>query len=235
MYGIDIRYHFDGNKKRIILRHDIDYSLGMALEMAKIDASYNIKSTFAVLLSSPLYNPLTPTNVNIINEIHSYGHYIALHHRVLSGQNENDIKKNINQDIQIITKYFPYISPIFVWHNPPKDNLLSGIEIPNMINAYGAMFTQKMLYISDSVTRHTPEEFFDVIGREQDIHLLLHPIIWMSERDNMLAMISYALIRIIRDCESEFIYNRAWKERYPNGIPQVVLDKLEETLTERDK
>ena len=53
--------------KQVILRHDIDYSLAMAWEMAELDAAYKIKSTFALLLSSPLYNPFTSASIKTIN------------------------------------------------------------------------------------------------------------------------------------------------------------------------
>lgn len=74
-YAINQGYEFvdflslglEGQQKQVILRHDIDYSPAVVLEMAKIDASYNIKSTFAVLVSSPLYNTFTPANIGIIN------------------------------------------------------------------------------------------------------------------------------------------------------------------------
>lgn len=241
--AIDHRYEFvdylsvdlRGATKQIILRHDIDFSPTMALEMAKIDASYNVKATFAVLLSSPLYNPFTSANIKGINEIHALGHHIALHHYVLLGQGDEEIRQQIDKGMQIMSALFPYIQPVFIWHNLPQNTLLSQIEVPNMVNAYSAKFTQKMHYISDSVTRHTPDEFLSAIGNYRLLHILLHPLIWMSEKDNMVAMISHALTRMIRDCGREFLLNPAWKGKFPDGIPQEVLEKLEELLTAQGK
>ena len=216
--------------KQIILRHDIDYSPEMALEMAIIDASYKISSTFAVLLSSPLYNPFTPQNISFINEIHSLGHNIALHIRCL---NEREISQEIEKEMQIMKYIFPYIQPVFIWHNLTKNNLLSHINVPNMVNAYDTKFTQEMHYISDSVLiRHTPEEFLSLMGKYDLIHLLLHPIIWIAERNNMVAMISHTLIRIIRGLDKKFSPNRAWKEKFPNGLPEQILEKIDEIIIE---
>lgn len=222
-------------KNQIILRHDIDFSPAMALEMAKIDDSYNVKATFAVLLSSPLYNPFTPANIKTINEIHALGHHIALHHRVISGRGNEEIRQEIGKELQIMSTFFPYIQPVFIWHNLPQNTLLSQIEVHNMVNAYSAQFTKKMYYISDSVTRHTPEEFLSAIGNYRLLHILLHPLIWVSEKDDMVSMISYALTKIIRECDKEFMVNRAWKAKFPDGIPQDVLEKLEELLTAQGK
>lgn len=217
-------------KKQIILRHDIDFSAAIALEMAEIDASYGIKTTFAVLLSSPLYNPFTPPNIKIINEIHALGHNIALHHRVMPERNDEEIRQNIIKETQIMGTFFPYIQPVFIWHNPPQNTLLSQIEVRNMVNAYSANFTEKMLYISDSVTRHTPERILSAINNYRLLHILLHPLIWMTQKGNMVTMISHALTRIIQDCDKECLQNQEWKDRFPDGIPQSILERFEELL-----
>lgn len=219
-----------GADKQIILRHDIDCSPAIALEMAEIDASYNIKATFAVLVSSPLYNPFALTNIGIINKIHQLGHNIALHHPVLPGQSDKEIQQNVAKEIQIMGTFFPYIQPVFIWHNLPQKTLLSQIEIHGMVNAYSTKFVGEMEYISDSVTRHTPEEFLNVIGKYRLLHILFHPLIWMTERDNMVAMISCALAGVIRDYGEEFLPISAWREKFPNGIPQRILKMLEELL-----
>ena len=228
-----LNVNFAGEGKRqVILRHDIDTSPAVALEMAEIDASYSIKSTFSVLLSSPLYNLFTPANIKVINEIHGLGHNIALHHRVIPERSAEQIRQGIDKEMQIMSGFFPYIQPVFIWHNLPSNTFLSQIEIPNMVNAYSPKFTKKMHHISDSVIRHTPEEFLSTIGNYKLLHMLLHPLIWMAEKDNMVAMISHALTRIIRNCDEEFSGNRAWKEKFPNGIPEEILQRLEEWLVE---
>ena len=221
----------DDKRRQIILRHDIDYSLTSACEMAEIDAKYKIRATFSLLLSSPLYNPFTPTNIKIINEIKQLGHNIVLHHRVVPGSSVEETRQDIVREMQFMKAFFPYIKPVFVWHNPPPDNLLNEIEVPGMINAYSDSFVRNMFYISDSVFRNTPENFLKALKKQRLIHMLLHPYIWISEKDNIVSMVSYVLTRIIRECDKEFLVNRAWKEKYPNGIPQEVLDKLQALLS----
>jgi len=221
----------EDKRKQIILRHDIDYLPALAYEMAEIDALFKIKATFALLLSSPLYNPFTPTNIKIINEIKQLGHNIVLHHRVVPGSSVEETRQDIVREMQFMKVFFPYIKPVFVWHNPPPGNLLSEIEVPGMINAYGNSFIRNMFYISDSVLRNTPENFLKALEKQRLIHMLLHPYIWISEKDNIVSMVSYVLTRIIRECDKEFLVNRAWKEKYPNGIPQEVLDKLQALLS----
>src|SRR5690348_8315965 len=40
----------------IILRHDVDYSLRIALNLARVNAALGIRGTFFVLLRSQIYN-----------------------------------------------------------------------------------------------------------------------------------------------------------------------------------
>jgi len=221
----------EDKRRQIILRHDIDYLPSIAYEMAEIDATYNIKATFALLLSSPLYNPFTSTNIKIINEIKQLGHNIVLHHRVVPGSSVEETRQDIVREMQNMRAFFPFFQNVFVWHNLPPKNLLSDIEIPGMVNAYNTRYIKRMFYISDSVLRHKPETFFKVLDEHKLLHMLLHPIIWMSEKDNMISMVSYVLTEIIRDCDKEFLVNRVWKEKYPNGIPREILDRLHEQLS----
>jgi hypothetical protein len=134
------------------------------------------------------------------------------------------------KEMQVMKAFFPYCQNIFVWHAPPDKDLMSNINIPSMINAYNSKYINKMFFISDSVLRHPPETFVKTLDEQKLIHLLLHPIIWMSEQDNMIAMVCYVLNGIISDCDGEFLINRAWKEKYPEGIPQEFLDILKDSL-----
>jgi hypothetical protein len=216
--------------KQIILRHDIDLSPEMALEMAEIDASLNISSTFALLLTSPLYNALNKDNLKTIDKIHLLGHHIALHHDISADCSDEQLCKDINIEMKILKELLPYIKPVFVWHDLPPNSLFDHIEVPGMINAYAAKFTKKMHYMSDSVTRHSPEDFLNALGKYELLHLLLHPIIWMSERDDMVSMLACEMIRKIRHCDRTFRGNRAWKEKYPHGIQPEILQRLEDWL-----
>lgn len=217
-------------RKQIILRHDIDYSPALAYEMAEIDAAYKIKATFALLISTPLYNPFTEASIKLIDGIHKLGHNIVLHYRVAAGQDIEETRRSISRDLKAVRPFFHFIQPVFIWHNLPPNNLLSDIEVPGMINAYGAGFVKKMYYISDSVLRHKPEEFLNALSKYRNIHLLLHPIIWMTEKNSMTSMMSQVLAKIIRECDDEFSFNGAWKNKFPDGIPQGVLDKFLKSL-----
>ena len=218
--------------RQVILRHDIDFSVSMAHEMAEIDASYGIKSTLSVLLSSPLYNPFTPGSIRMINAIHELGHNVVLHHRVLLGQSAAEISRNVTREMQIMRAFFPYVQPVFIWHNPTASKPPRNMEVPGMINAYSDTFVERMHYVSDSVLRNKPEDFLGALGQHELLHFLLHPFTWISERNDIVSMFGHALNRIILECDKELMLNPAWRERFPNGIPQETLTELEKSLSE---
>ena len=64
----------------VILRHDVDFSLQKALDMARLDNEAGATSTFFILLTAPYYNPLTEEGIKTIQEIVSLGHECGLHY-----------------------------------------------------------------------------------------------------------------------------------------------------------
>ena len=66
--------------KQLFLRHDVDYSLQKALQMAEIEATASIKSTYYILFSSPFYNPLSRDNMEKIRMIKHLGMGIGVHY-----------------------------------------------------------------------------------------------------------------------------------------------------------
>jgi hypothetical protein len=220
-----------GDEAQVILRHDVDFYWPMAREMAEIDASYKIKSSFTILPSCPLYNPLTNTNVKIINEIHQLGHNIVLHHGVLLGQTPDEIRHNINKEMQALRTYFPFIQPVFIWHEVTVNKPPHNMEIPGMINAYHDRFVKDMYYTSDSYLNR-PEVFLAALEKYKFLQLLFHPFIWMSEKDDMVSMIAHTLGKIILECDNKgFMLNKSWQEKFPGGIPPKLLKRLEDALS----
>lgn len=217
------------HRKQLILRHDIDTSLAMAREVAEIDAKYKVRATFALQLSSPLYNPFTAANTEVVKEIHRLGHNIVLHHRITSGHTEEETRQDIAREMEAMKAFFPYIQPVFIWHNVPIDNPLVNIEIPDMVNAYS--FTKKMSYISDSILKHKPEDFLAALSKYTFIQMLFHPTVWMSGKNNIVSMLSRVLSDIIHECDHEFALSPAWAERFPNGIPEEALSNLGRILS----
>ena len=65
---------------KIILRHDVDCSLELALKIAEIENHLGIDSTFFILFHLELYNPFSPSASKIINQILKLVHNIGLNY-----------------------------------------------------------------------------------------------------------------------------------------------------------
>ena len=69
----------DNVNKPVILRHDIDLSLGKALELARIEHENNVSATYFVLLSTDFYNIFSIKSNEILVKILGLNHEIGLH------------------------------------------------------------------------------------------------------------------------------------------------------------
>jgi len=73
---------YDKNKhkqKLILLRHDIDYSPKRAFEIAKIEKSLNVKSTYFIRVHGEHYQPFDKESYPTLLKILKMGHEIGLH------------------------------------------------------------------------------------------------------------------------------------------------------------
>ena len=63
---------------QLIIRHDIDLDIDLALEIARIENSINAKSTYFSVRSES-YNLLSTENVEKVKKIKSRSHKISIH------------------------------------------------------------------------------------------------------------------------------------------------------------
>jgi len=62
-----------------LLRHDIDFDLGKAAEMARIEQMEGVRATYFFLLRTEHYNLLSADGATLVREILEYGHHLGLH------------------------------------------------------------------------------------------------------------------------------------------------------------
>lgn len=122
-------------EKQIILRHDIDFCLEYAMEMAEIEHKLGIKANYFFLPHS-LYN------WNSLNhgDFMQLGHYTSLHVDYTHPQSDRSVK---------FTRYFSI-------HRPDKQDLDTDIEY----STYNKKFFSDIQYTSDSNCKE-PKEITD--------------------------------------------------------------------------
>jgi hypothetical protein len=90
-------------RRYIALRHDIDFAPGHSLEMAELEHSAGVTSTFFVLVDGQFYNPLRSEVIRQLRRIHSLGHEIGLHFAVSSAVEADDIGKEVAFRLEVLS------------------------------------------------------------------------------------------------------------------------------------
>ena len=172
-----------------IIRHDVEYSIYRAYQLAKIEQNEGVKSTYLFQIKNNCYNALSVRNISLIQEIHNLGHTIGLHvHRGLL-HNYDNISDLVKQDIDILSNSTNLDINIFSFHRPAVDMLLSNLKIEGLINAYGNLYfhsykdrapkSLRVKYISDS--NHMWKFGHPLTANNSKLQLLMHPFSWTKK------------------------------------------------------
>jgi len=178
-------------KKYCVIRHDIEFSLYRALNLAKIDHTLGIKSSFFVQLRNNCYNTLSKENLDILREISELGHHIGAHINTsnLASTDEKELYRFILQDIATLEEYTGIKIDRFSFHRPTKNQLKNPIRIPNIINAYDNLYFHyfegknptklKVLYLADSNHQWKwGNPTVDNFANNEKLHINFHPFSW---------------------------------------------------------
>ena len=175
--------------KFCVLRHDIEYSIDRSLDMARFEADeLGISSTYCVQLRSNIYNAISNKNIDVMTEIKSLGHKIALHINP-PFMNLSDVKEYISNDIKTLERHYEFEIDRFSFHIPKKEYLKPYIQIENKINCYDKMFFHyfdekkpskvRVLYLADSNHQWKYGHPFDFdFSKIKKLQLLTHPYSW---------------------------------------------------------
>lgn len=178
--------------KVFILRHDIDFSLDKALEIARLEKNLNVKSTYFVLLTSDFYNVFSKKTVNLLNEMIHFGHEIGLHFDEKRYQIEDvkDLEKYIEYESNILGELLGRVVKVVSMHRPSDWVLKGNFRIKSYINAYSKEFLYNYKYLSDS-RMHWREDVMAIInsGKYNRLHILTHPFWYASVNGNLQSRI----------------------------------------------
>lgn len=172
------------NSRVIFLRHDIDVSVSMALQMAELEAELGVRSTYFVLPNSPLYNLLEDEVIEILIKIRNMGHWTGLHVDLPN----TPLFKNvtIEEATNILFKSFSSLvpfEPVISYHRPTRD--VFGLKFESFVNTYENRFFKDIKYLSDSKKNWREGCPCQAIleGKYQQLQVLTHPIWWGTDDD----------------------------------------------------
>jgi hypothetical protein len=174
----------------IIMRHDVEFSVERAYELACLERKNDFRSTYFFQLSNNAYNLLSRKNLDYLEQIHEMGHTVGLHFHLNGLSDRNQIEDEIQKEIDIVNAKVSFCVDSFSFHRPTAQVLEYNIKIPGLINAYQDDFfsyvkdmekeTPEIKYLSDARHRWnyglTPNE--KVLTENRRVQILTHPYSW---------------------------------------------------------
>lgn len=177
----EIDYRLEKGNPFLVLRHDIDISLRPALQIARIEYEHGVRASYFVLLRSPFYNIFSRSNVEIMLQLHQFGHQIATH--IDLAAYDNDFEKAL-MEVAVLSRFYPFVNTeVVTLHSTNDLNQIPIESFQQLNNAYGAAVRGDVAYISDSTGRWRYGHPLDseAFKTQKPIQLLTHPIWWIQE------------------------------------------------------
>ncbi len=176
------------SEKCVILRHDIDFSLRKALELARIENAKDVRATYFVLLSTNFYNVFSRGSYEMLMEVMDLGHSIGLHfdEKRYDIVDSKSLNLYINNEKHILEELLGESITAVSMHRPSKWILESNVKLEGIINTYSDCFFKDFKYLSDSRMLWR-EDVLGIIEKDQHdrLHILTHPF-WYSDNEETM-------------------------------------------------
>ncbi len=220
----------------VLLRHDIDFSLTSALEMAHIEAEMGLFSTWFVLVRTEHYNPFSADGSRAIEEILGMGHRLGLHFDCAAYPNATMAEMNAgcNREACMLEDWFAVDVPIVSIHRPApwvvgSDHALTA---PRW-HTYMPRFSNHIHYLADSRGTWRYGEPLDspAFHAGRPLHLLVHPIWWRATETTPSQTLTGFVEQRSREIERSMAENSTVYR--PNEHQRVEHPPAEQQPTER--
>lgn len=190
-------------KKQVILRHDVDMSLGKAVKMAELEYNQGVVSTYFVLVRSDFYNIFSAQSQKLLKRLLKLGHDVGLHFdETLYNFNKTSIYDMVEYEKKLLESVIEIEVKSISMHRPSKVTLDSDYRFKDLVNSYSQEYFKKWKYVSDS-RMYWREDVEKIISSNafKSLHILTHPI-WYNDE-------GFSMNEILKS-----FVNSAKKERY---------------------
>ena len=221
--------------KFILMRHDVEYSVERAYELAKVESGMDFTSTFFFQWTNNSYNILSRKNKDLIKDMHERGHTIGLHFALNGMTDMEQIRKQIVKEIDILNSMFEFKIDTFSIHRPSKDVLRENIKLPGIINAYQDEFFTfaenvtedtpvKVKYLSDAnhIWRYGYPDEKNILENDK-VQILTHPFAWCKKGydnfDNYKSLIKEKYIELVNSVDNECKDFGEYKDWFMENFP----------------
>ncbi len=212
-----VDYHdIAADQRHLVLRHDVDFSLPAALEMARLESARGWQAYYFILLRTEFYNPLSQEGLNALQELLALGHRVGLHFDASLYEQVADLPAQAGWECDLLASVIETPVDVLSLHRPHPDLLADGFEVADRLNAYSARYFYEIAYCSDSrggwYHGHPLDHEAYLAGAP--MQLLTHPIWWVGDKNPPLKRLEDFADQRCRALEGELSQNsQVWTHR----------------------
>ncbi len=173
----------DGRSRHLILRHDVDFCLRSAIDLAEVERELGVAAHYFVQTRSEFYNPLTRSARDAFASLRKLGHHIGLHFDPSGHSSSPALANAVAADAALLADLSCGPVDAVSFHRPAREYLAGAEKLGGVWNAYARRFIEDIGYCSDSQGAWRFGHPFENSSVEQGraLQLLTHPIWWISE------------------------------------------------------
>jgi hypothetical protein len=174
----------EGQNPVLIWRHDVDFSLRAAVEIAQVDAECGIRSTFFINASADTYNFNSPFGKKLAQRILDFEHEIGIHFdcsKYGEVATADQLAALLDFEAEQFERVLDRRPSVFSFHNPNEaTNKFDSEFIGGFRNCYAKTFRTSWNYASDSNGYWRFHSIGDALQLEKDrpLQVLTHPEWW---------------------------------------------------------
>jgi hypothetical protein len=203
----------------LILRHDVEMSLKVALEMATLERALGISSTYFFHLSNCFYNLSNPDDLSLLRRISAMGHEIGIHYDIERYRSYNrPLRQTFLTEARTLGQLVGHKVRSCALHNRSlcRSDPMAGI--PGYLNAYSFNREYNVFYVSDSCRAwHISDAHTLVAQKPPRVQLLIHPFHWIPEATDRYSQLD----RLFEYFERRYRkYKHEWKDLW-RSVPHV--------------
>ena len=201
----------DSAASHVVLRHDIDFSLKAAVDIARIEADLGVRAHYYVLLQTECYNLCSSKDWGRVVEITELGHDVGLHFDASRyGQGIDTLEHAADRECDILASIVGCDITSISFHRPAQTLLGLDRQLAGRDHAYQPKYFSDIAYVADSrgLFRYGHPLDHKAFEQSKAMQLLTHPIWWAeTEAPEKMALLDKLLTDRAEILRSETIAN----------------------------
>ncbi len=216
-------------RRVVYLRHDVDYSLDLAADLAQVNQRNGVRACFCIPARSHLVNLRSDESRRALDRLLAFDQNIGLHFFLSDHLRPGrcatlaDVHAEIQKDFDFLSAQIASAAvPVVSWHNPSVlgESCRSWVDaaIPGFVNPYH-LAAKGLFYMSDSNLRFSVEEWRGAAaGQMRRMHALIHPFQWSWDVATMEEVLAHTWVHVARQMEATFRTNHIYRCALPDGL-----------------